>query len=632
LIRYDVTPADPAGHRFEVELTVPAPDPSGQVLRLPSWIPGSYMIREFARHLRDVTARDADGPVALTKVDKDTWRAGPTRGPLVVRYAVYAWDLSVRAAHLDRTHGFFNGTSLFLAVVGHENGPHALTLHPPVGVDGWQVATTLPRTSGDPLGFGSFEAQDYDALIDHPVEMGTFQYATFDAAGVPHAVAITGRAPVDLARLTTDLQAICEAQIRFFGEGRPPESPAPFARYLFLVMAVGDGYGGLEHRDSTALVCKRTDLPSPDWRPGTPPPEDYRGFLGLCSHEYFHSWNVKRMKPAGFVPYTLSREGYTRMLWAYEGITSWYDDLFLLRSRRIDRDGWLELLGRTATQVMRSQGRDHETLEEASFDAWTKYYRQDEDFSNSHVSYYTQGALAAMTLDLALRDLTADAVGLDAFLRAQWTRYGDGRGVPEGALEALAVELAAPHHPEADSRLAAVFDRVLRGTGALLLPDLLASVGLRWNTRASTGDKDKGGKPAAASPDLPEIPGDLGARVGAGNKLDAVREGGPAWRAGLSAGDVVIAVDGLKAGDLTTRLRARPAGARVRLHAFRRDELFEAEVTLDAALATTVWIDVDPAATPAQRARLDAWLSGTATAPAKDAAGALELTDSARLG
>jgi predicted metalloprotease with PDZ domain len=610
VIRYAVTPADPAGHRFEVELTVPQPDPAGQTLRLPAWIPGSYMIREFARHLRDVTMRDDDGPVAWTKVDKDTWVAAPARGELVVRYAVYAWDLSVRAAHLDRSHGFFNGTSLLLGVVGQEHGPHGLALRPPPGIDGWQVATTLPRTSGEPLGFGTFEAKDYDALLDHPVEMGTFQYATFHAAGVPHAVAVTGRAAVDLGRLTADLQAICEAQLRFFAGDRTPAEAAPFSRYLFLVMAVGDGYGGLEHRDSTALICKRTDLPSPDWRPQTPPPDDYRGFLGLCSHEYFHSWNVKRMKPAAFVPYALSREGHTRMLWAYEGLTSWYDDLFLLRSGRIDRDGWLELLGRTATQVLRGQGRDHETLEEASFDAWTKYYRQDEDFSNSHVSYYTQGALAGMTLDLALRELSEDAVGLDAFMRAQWDRYGDGRGVPEGALEDLAVELVRPRRADAEARLRALFDRLLRGRGPLPLPEWLPRVGLRWNTRASAGDKDKGGKPAPTSPDLPASPGDLGARVGAGNKLDAVREGGAAWRAGLSAGDVVIAADGLKVGDLTARLRARPAGARVRLHGFRRDELWEAEVTLDAAPATTVWVDVDPDATPEQRARLDAWLRG----------------------
>jgi predicted metalloprotease with PDZ domain len=215
---------------------------------------------------------------------------------------------------------------------------------------GWRVATSLPEGRGRAggrraYGFGLYRAPDYDALIDHPVEMGRFSLAEFDACGVPHAVAITGRHDCDLGRLVEDLKPICEAQIRLFGE------PAPMDRYVFLVMAVGDGYGGLEHRASTALLCSRADLPHVGL---DAPSEGYRQFLGLCSHEYFHTWNVKRIKPAAFVPYDLSRENYTRLLWAFEGFTSYYDDLMLVRSGRISVADYLGCSARPSPRCTRA--------------------------------------------------------------------------------------------------------------------------------------------------------------------------------------------------------------------------------------------------------------------------------------
>ena len=598
-IAYTVSLLDPAGHLLRVVMTVPEPDPGGQVLRLPAWIPGSYMIREFARNLVRVEARDPRGPVALTRRDKDTWVAPPCDGPLTVTCDVYAWDLSVRAAHVDTTHAFFNGTSVFLCAVGHERRPHTVELAPPddPAYDGWQVATTLPRRSGAPWGFGTFEAADYDALIDHPVEMGTFQHAAFTACGVTHDVVVTGRARADLRRLCDDLAPICEAHIRMFGE------PAPFDRYLFLVMAVGDGYGGLEHRDSTALLCKRTDLPEPGAEVVN---DDYRGFLGLCSHEYFHAWNVKRIKPRAFVPYDLWREAHTTLLWAFEGITSYYDDLALARSNRVHLASYLELLGRTATLVERMPGRRVEPLAIASYDAWTKYYRQDEGFPNAHVSYYTKGALVALSLDLLLRERSGDRVSLDDLMRRLWARWGDGSGVPEDAIEAEAAALVG-------GDLRGFFDRAIRGTEELPLAELLPTVGLIWRTRAATSAKDPGGKPGE-----PVTGGDLGAKVGAGGKLLHVYSGGAAHRAGLSAGDVLIALDGLKVDEATlhARVRALPAGTTTPVHAFRRDELMVFDVTLDPPPETTVWIEIDPDATDEAVARRQRWLRGVTRGPA----------------
>ena len=593
-LSYAVSLADPAAHLLRVTLVVPDPDPAGQVLRLPAWIPGSYMIREFAKNIVRIEAEADGGPIPLGRRDKDTWVAPPVQGPLTVTLEVYAWDLSVRTAHVDLTHAFFNGTSLFLCAVGHEARPHRVELLPHADLPDWRVATTLPRVSGQPWGFGTFEAADYDELLDHPVELGTFQHARFEACGVPHDVVITGRARCDLQRLCHDLKPICEAHVRLFGE------PAPFDRYLFLVMAVGDGYGGLEHRASTALLCKRTDLPQPGVAELS---DDYRSFLGLCSHEYFHAWNVKRIKPRVFVPYDLTREGHTTLLWAFEGITSYYDDLALVRSGSIELPSWLELLGRTATQVERMPGRDVETLATASYDAWTKYYRQDENFPNAHVSYYTKGALTALALDLLLRRETDDRVSLDDLMRALWARWGDGSGVPEDGVEATACELAGVD-------LRPFFDAAIRSTAPLPLPELLTTVGLRWNTRAATSDKDPGGKPGGA--EGLATPGDLGVKTGAGGKLVHVYTGGAGHRAGLSAGDTLVALDGLKVDEasLLRRVRALPAGTAVRLHVFRRDELLELSATLDAPPATTVWIDVDPDAPAGAVARRGRWLRG----------------------
>ncbi len=339
-VHYAICPAHPGAHLFHVTVTVEAPDPAGQLFMLPAWIPGSYMIRELARNIVRLTALDGDTPVKVDKLDKHTWRAAPVAGPLTLAYEVYAWDLSVRAAHLDKTHGFFNGTSVFLLPIGHEGAPCRVDLLPPEGKDyaDWQVATGLTPARGTRRGsFGTYLAADYDELIDCPVEMGSFVTGKFDVLGVPHEIVITGSVPkLDMARLTADLARVCEVQMRLFApRGKTPAArsragaAAPFDRYTFLTMAVGDGYGGLEHRNSTALICKRDDLPHLGMTDST---VAYRTFLGLASHEYFHSWNVKRIRPAAFVPYDLTTENYTRLLWAFEGFTSYYDDLLLARA------------------------------------------------------------------------------------------------------------------------------------------------------------------------------------------------------------------------------------------------------------------------------------------------------------
>jgi predicted metalloprotease with PDZ domain len=593
-VRYRVTPSDPAAHLFTVTMTIAAPDPLGQVVSLPAWIPGSYLIRDFAKHLGPVRAERGGQPVALERVDKQTWRAPAGDGPLTLTYTVYAWDLSVRKAHLDRTHGYFNGTSVFLRAHGHDDGPHEVELAPPPdpACADWQVATTLRRASGEPLGFGTFVAPDYDDLIDHPVEMGTFEYATFEAGGIPHAVALTGRFRCDTARLCKDLARICEGHLERMGR------PTDLDRYLFQIMVVGDGYGGLEHRTSTSLVCSRGDLP----QPGVAEVGDgYRTLLALASHEYFHLWNVKRIKPAAFTPFDLSREAPTTLLWAFEGITSYYEPLGLVRTGVIDPPSFLELVGRKLTDVMRRPGRFQQTVAESSFDAWTKFYQQDENAINDIVSYYTKGGMVALALDLRLRRETGGTRSLDDVMRALYARHGEsGVGVPEDGVERIASEIAGVD-------LTAFFDEALRGTGDALwdeLADLLGDVGVRAHLRPREGSKDRGGKAGSAS-GAPR--GDLGFGL-SGAKVAWVRAGEAASRAGLSAHDEIVAIDGLKAGsDALDRVAALPPDTPVTLHVFRRDELLVLEATVQAPPADTVWLEID-GDDEAGAARRAAWL------------------------
>jgi predicted metalloprotease with PDZ domain len=597
ITHYRITPADPHAHLFEVSCTVADPDPAGQAFRLPAWVPGSYLIREFARHFITVRAECAGAPVAVTKTAKDVWQAAPCAGPLTLVAEVYAFDQSVRAAYLDGTRGFFNGPSVFVWPIGHEQRPCEVDIVAPVGdgYRGWRVATSMARGGAAPYGFGVYRAASYDELIDHPVEMGMFDLVHFDAGGARHDIAVSGRHRGDLMRFAQDLQRICQTQVDLFGG--MPASPAPVDHYLFQVLAVGDGYGGLEHRASASLICKRDELPQPG---ASGVDDDYRTLLGLASHEYFHTWNVKRIKPAGFVPYDLTHESYTRQLWAFEGITSYYDDLMLVRSGAIGITSYLELLGRNITAHLRAPGRAKQSIAEASFDAWIKYYRHDENAPNAIVSYYVKGALVALLLDLTLR--RSSSVTLDDVMRALWQRYGQtGAGVPEGGVEAIASELSGRD-------LAAFFHDYVHGMVELPLAELLGTVGVEFNLRRSRGDKDKGGK--AARGDLPEVW--LGARLAGSTelRLTHVLTGGPAARAGLAAGDTIVAFDNLRASaDCVERLlKSRAAKDAVQVHAFRRDELMTFTVELDAAPADTCWLALADGASADAIGRREAWL------------------------
>jgi predicted metalloprotease with PDZ domain len=511
MITYRIDARNTHAHEFQVHLTLPKPQ-ALQRLSLPVWIPGSYMVREFGRHLSGLRASQGGAPRPITQIDKTTWQIECTgRGALTLSYSVYAFDTSVRAAFLNAQRGFFNGTSVCLRAEGQENQPHRLELRDLP--KGWQVATSLQAATVDARGRGIYEAVDYDDLVDHPVELGTFWRGHFTAHAVLHEVVVAGALPdFDGERLLADTKRICEAEIAFWHANKR----APFDRYVFLLNAVDDGYGGLEHRASTALIAARRDLPQ---QGKTDAPDGYVTLLGLISHEYFHTWNVKRLRPTELSRYDYTQENYTQLLWFFEGFTSYYDDLFLVRTGTIDEGRYLKLVAKTITGVLGTPGRKVQSVAQSSFDAWVKYYRQDENTLNATISYYTKGSLIALALDLTLR--SEGRGSLDEVMRALWLRSAGGPINEADIAQAL--------QDVAGRSMAAELKAWVHGTDDLPLAELLEYFGVTWQAQA------------------PTLAQRLGLKVNesalTGVRVSHVLRGSVAEQAGMAVGDELLAVD-----------------------------------------------------------------------------------------
>jgi predicted metalloprotease with PDZ domain len=539
-----------------------------QVLSLPTWIPGSYLIREFSKHIEAVKAYDEAGrQLKIQKTEKNKWRLFNTDHELItVEYDVYAYDLSVRGAYVDQTRFYINPACACLGLEGQEHKAIEVEVFLPTEFKHFQIATGL-KTRSLVKGRFTLEAANYAELIDAPFELADQTRFSFEANGIAHEFVLSGKHAMNAARMQQDLEKICATEISMFGS-------APFADYTFMTMATGNSYGGLEHPNSTSLITPRDDLPKanePD-----EPSADYQRFLGLCSHEYFHSWLVKFIRPENFVNYDLNKEGYTSLLWIFEGFTSYYDDLILLRSGVINQDSYMKLLKAQIDRYVQNPGRFVQSVAESSFDAWVKFYRQDENSNNAGTSYYNKGCLVALCLDLGLR---LRGSSLDALMRKLYENAQNGIQVHERTIYELCKALTGDDWSEQINHL-------INTTDELPLDQLFPEFGLSYTLK---NDKS--------------LPFGLKLVDQAGGVLiQSARRNGSGVAAGLSANDVIIAIDGVKATIKLLETYAQQEGAYT-VYAFRRDELMSFEITAAGTELTEAELKI------ADQAKAEKWLN-----------------------
>ncbi len=565
MLHYQIEFDDYRQHLIHVTLRFLA-NPT-QVLALPTWIPGSYLIREFSKHIEAVKAYDEAGRILkIQKFEKNKWRLFNTDHELItVEYDVYAYDLSVRGAYVDQTRLYVNPACACLGLEGQEDKAIEVEVFLPNELKHFQLATGLVAKSLV-KGRYTLKAKNYAELIDAPFELAEQTRFSFDAAGIPHEFVVSGKHAMNAARMQQDLEKICATEIAMFGS-------APFQDYTFMTMATGNSYGGLEHPNSTSLITPRDDLPKAN--EPEEPSKEYQRFLGLCSHEYFHSWLVKFIRPDSFVNYDLNREGYTSLLWIFEGFTSYYDDLILLRSGVVNQESYIALLKAQIDRYLQNPGRAIQTVAESSFDAWVKFYRQDENSNHAGTSYYNKVCLVALCLDLGLR---LRGSSLDALMRKLYDNAQQGIQVHERTIYELCQELTGDSWAEQINHL-------INTTEELPLDQLFPEFGLSYSLK-----NDKRLPLGLKLADKPE-----------GVLVQVARRDGQAAQAGLSAHDVIIAIDGLKASSKLIEQYAKQSGS-FTVHAFRRDELMQFEVNAAGSELTEVELKVE------DQAKLDRWL------------------------
>ena len=547
-MRYEVAMPQPETHLFEVCLHIQGwqqGTPSVLDLKMPVWTPGSYLVREYARHLQDFTATADDRtalPLPWHKVSKNHWQIDRQgQESLIIRYRIYANELSVRTNHLDGTHGYFNGAALFFYVPGHEQQAVQVTIVPPAG---WQVSTPLPTVDGQAH---TFKASDFDTLVDSPFEIGRQQVYDFTALDKPHQLVVWGDGNLEPDRLIADIQKLIQVEAALFGG-------LPYDRYLFLLHLSSQGFGGLEHKSSCSLIYQRFGFRQKD---------KYDRFIQLVAHEFFHLWNVKRIRPKALEVFDYEQENYTPSLWFSEGTTSFYDLAIPYRAGLYDLRTYLIALNREITRFQMTPGRKVQPLSESSFDAWIKLYRADANSPNSQMSYYLKGEMVSLLLDLLIRERHSNRRSLDDVMRQLWEQFGK----PDVGF--TPAQLQQVIETVAQTNLANFFARCLHSTDDLPFDDHLRPFGLRL--LADGGAED--GVPY------------LGLTVKTENGRDMVKfveTASPAQQAGMDAGDELLAVNELRvsADQLSERLRDFRAGDRVQLSFFHQDELRACTVTL----------------------------------------------------
>lgn len=559
-LRYTIK-ANPAAGTYLVELEVNARDEL--LLRMPAWLPGSYMIRDMAAEVQSIEILCGSKKQSIQKIDKSTWRAklNEKLQKVRIRYEVFAQDPSVRRAYLDDERGFITFSSLCLLPVGFEAAPVEVDIRKPKNKVNWKVASSLQTLDIDSDGFGLYSATDYDELIDSPVELGSWQSLKFKAYGVEHRIILSGKVPpFDKTSLINDVKRCTETVIAFFD---PKTHRAPFASYTFFLNLTESLYGGLEHRASTALVASFYDLPIK----GEQPSSDYGRLLELFTHEYFHAWWVKRVKPSVFIPYDLTQESYTGLLWVFEGFTSYYDALLTARSGATDKNVYLKSLQNTLNRHLTSTAGKRQSLAESSFDAWIKYYKVRTNRSRAVTSYYDKGALVALALDACIRKKTAGKKSLDDVLRYAWQQFVNAQGDYAGLDEEVMSEL------------------ILDATGVDLTDELD-----RWVFGCEEPDYEKLLKTFGISSKKVSLEATrkvLQAKLSGADTLlvSQLDEGGSAEEGGLCVGDELVAIDGIRVrkANLEKLLKRYAGQSSVKIHVFRAGVLKECQLKFGSA-------------------------------------------------
>ncbi|CAN5586349.1 PDZ domain-containing protein [soil metagenome] len=540
-INFKVSMPRPWTHLLQVEMRVANPNLSAQTeLKMAVWTPGSYLVREYARHVEDFTVTDnGNRQLEWRKINKNTWQID-TNGAkeIIAKYNVYANELTVRTNELNDEHAFFTPAALLMFPKGEIASPSTVKIDP---YSNWRVATGLPAVAGQT---NTFRAANYDILFDSPFEISDFKEMNFTAQGKPHRYVFTGEGNYDMQRIVDDTTKIINESYKIFGE-------LPYDDYLFIVNLRGGG--GLEHLNSTALQWNKF---------GFKPEARYNAFLGLVAHEYFHLWNVKRIRPDALGPFDYENENYTKLLWVAEGATSYYEGVLLRRAGIVSDEFVLDSKASAIQALQTRPGRFETSLEDASFNAWIKYYRQDENSINNQISYYDKGEIVNMMLDIRIRTLSNGAKSLDDVMRYLYDEFAKkGRNFTPADYQKISEMMAG-------ASLEDFFDKYVRGTEEIDYDGILSGVGLKLN------DEEAGPKQAYLGANLGETNGQLTVR--------SIPAGTPAYEYGLNANDQIVAIDGNRASQnfLTSYLNEKKPGDKVRFTVFRFDELRDFQVTL----------------------------------------------------
>ncbi|MBE9168379.1 M61 family metallopeptidase [Pleurocapsales cyanobacterium LEGE 06147] len=570
-IFYQIAMPQPVSHLFEVTLQISNWQAPILDLKMPVWTPGSYLVREYAKHLQDFVAEDSSSKKSLSscKVSKNHWQVKTDSfSEITVRYRIFANELTVRTNHLDATHGYFNGAALFLFIPGWEKRSVKVKIVPPRS--DWQVTTTLPTVAGEE---NTFEAKDFDTLVDSPFEIGKHKIYDFEALGKPHQLAIWGEGNAKAEQIIKDTKRIIQTEAELY-EG------LPYERYLFLLHLSGSGYGGLEHKDSCSLNYPRF---------GFRAKEQYNRFMQLVAHEFFHLWNVKRIRPKALEEFDYERENYTTFLWFCEGTTSYYDILIPLRAGIYNRKTFLENLSKDITRYLNIPGRKVQPLGESSFDAWIKLYRRDANSDNNQISYYLKGELVSLLLDLLIRVRHNNRRSLDDVMREMWQRFGkDEIGFTTEQLQEVIESIA-------ESDLSDFFHRYIDTTEELPFDEYLEPFGLQL--RSVMEDEP-----------FPH----LGMNVQSENGKEMIKfveAESPAAKAGIDADDELLAINGIRvtSQQLNERLKDYQVGDNIHVTVFHKDELKTLPVTLAQSRPSRYEIVQIESASDAQQQNLSGW-------------------------